>query len=352
MFVFRHGPRRLLSQTVSTVHTSNASLRRSYASRIDVPLTPPPVPIVETCPSPTCQCRDMPAGLDIEREQDISASMPTYAEQVLICTGKEDWASNIEDEADGLLVKELKNMLSLKGKFRDPYHKVLLTNSSFPPTPSHEHSKQEASSPPSSAFLLPSFTCVPNIPTDPASVETFAKAFLLPSQLHKTHDTLSREEQNTLLREPERQARFTGARPIQEILILICGHGGRDSRCGTLGPILKSEFEDKLQRQNIPLIHSAPVAEGHEVNTEVEGYTPTARVGLISHIGGHKWAGNVIVYIPPSFTGNALAGKGIWYGRVGPADCEGIVQKTVVEGKVVMDRLRGVIDQKEGLVRW
>lgn len=85
------------------------------------------------------------------------------------------------------------------------------------------------------------------------------------------------------------QRQFVGARKVDEILVLICGHGGRDVRCGTLGPILKEEFEEKLQRQNVPLLREAPVAEAVEVETKVEGYTPTARVGLISHIGGHKW---------------------------------------------------------------
>jgi len=87
------------------------------------------------------------------------------------------------------------------------------------------------------------------------------------------------------------------------------------------------------------------------VDTEVEGYVPTARVGLISHIGGHKWAGNVIVYIPPSFSSNPLAGKGIWYGRVGPEHVEGIVGKTILDGKVIKELFRGGIDQDRGIIR-
>ena len=94
-----------------------------------------------------------------------------------------------------------------------------------------------------------------------------------------------------------------------------------------------------------------PVAEAAGVNTDVEGYTPTARVGLISHIGGHKWAGNVIVYIPPSFKANGLAGKGIWYGRVEPSHVEGIVAKTILDGKVVKDMFRGGIDQGGKILR-
>jgi len=255
----------------------------------------------------------------------------------------------------------------------------MLTTSSFPPTSSPEHhtsrpSQQAASSrsipaakpgkdpdiareqdvpntPSASAFLLPSFQYVPTIPTESTSVEAFLKAFVLPSQLHQSHDTLTREQKNILQRQPEHQHRFPGARKVDEILVLICGHGGRDERCGKLGPILQAEFEEKLQRQNVPLLHAAPVAEAEVVDTEVEGYVPTARVGLISHIGGHKWAGNVIVYIPPSFSSNPLAGKGIWYGRVGPEHVEGIVGKTILDGKVIKELFRGGIDQDRGIIR-
>lgn len=251
----------------------------------------------------------------------------------------------------------------------------MLTNSSFQPTQPPAHQTEAVGTPvatgktspftnignnqpasshetlPASAFLLPSFQYIPAIPTDPASIEAFIQAFILPSQLHQSHDSLTREQKNVLRRQPERQKSFVGARKADEILVLICGHGGRDSRCGILGPLLKAEFEDKLKRQNIPFLDEPPVAEAVEVETEVEGYTPTARVGLISHIGGHKWAGNVIVYIPPSFKANPLAGKGIWYSRVGPEHVEGIVEKTVVEGKVIKELFRGGIDQERAMLR-
>ncbi|KAK4550720.1 hypothetical protein LTR36_000299 [Oleoguttula mirabilis] len=378
MSALRHSSRRMarfLSPRTVPVYFAR------HASRIDIPFTPPPVPVLEHCPSPTCQCRPMPEGLDIEREQDISSSMASYAEQVLICSGKEDWTSRIEDEegTDGALVRQLKGLLGQRGKFSDPYHNVMLTNSSFPPTESPTHqtarSSQKATdsrsipvakpgkdpaiardqdtpdTPPASAFLLPSFQYVPSIPTESSAVEAFIKAFILPSQLHQSHDTLSREQQNILKRQPEHQRRFIGARKVDEILVLICGHGGRDERCGKLGPILRDEFEDKLQRQNVALLHDAPVAEAEVVNTEVEGYVPTARVGLVSHIGGHKWAGNVIVYIPPSFSTNPLAGKGIWYGRVGPEHVEGIVGKTILDGKVIKELFRGGISQDREILR-
>lgn len=87
-----------------------------------------------------------------------------------------------------------------------------------------------------------------------------------------------------------------------------------------MGPILRSQFREELERRNVD-----------------------ANVGLISHIGGHKYAGNVIIYIPKSMSGNALSGMGIWYGRVEPAKVEGIVEETIFRGRVISDLFRGGI---------
>lgn len=180
-------------------------------------------------------------------------------------------------------------------------------------------------------------------------METLIKAYLLPEKLHKAHSGLSPEQQTVLLRDSELQSHFTSARPITEILVLICGHGGRDERCGKLGPLLRDEFEDHLARQGINLLSSAPEAGTTSVNDTQQD--ASARVGLISHIGGHKWAGNVIVYVPPSLEKNALAGKGIWYGRVGPEHVEGIVKETVLEGKVIKELFRGGVAKDGEIIR-
>ena len=71
------------------------------------------------------------------------------------------------------------------------------------------------------------------------------------------------------------------------------------------------------------------------------------KVALISHIGGHVWAGNVIIYIPHHYhladgTLSPLAGKGVWYGRVEPRHVEGIMEETVRKGRVIEELLRGV----------
>lgn len=78
--------------------------------------------------------------------------------------------------------------------------------------------------------------------------------------------------------------------PLSGTWFLICAHKLRDKRCGVSGPILASEI-DKAVSVSYP---SSP--SPHPVHTV-----------KISHIGGHKFAGNVIVY--PG---------GVWYGRVLP----------------------------------
>ena len=143
--------------------------------------------------------------------------------------------------------------------------------------------------------------------------------------------------------------------------MLICGHLGRDGRCGVLGPVIQEEFKKALPREGIEVLQG-PVAIGqpNEENSGLpKGSTlqkPTARTGLISHIGGHKFAGNIIIYIPKkakTAAGEAhpLAGCGIWYGRVEPRHVEGIVTRTILRGEIFEDLFRGGITQNGDILR-
>ncbi|KAI9698030.1 MAG: hypothetical protein M1836_004383 [Candelina mexicana] len=217
----------------------------------------------------------------------------------------------------------------------------MLTLSSFPPEGS---CTPGASS--SSAYLLPSFRHVHDILLQPDRIETFIQAFVLPQKLHPAHGCLGVEEQNRLLRKPELQSLFYNNRDVDEVLILICGHGGRDERCGVMGPLLHKEFEGALINQGFQFASACKVSP---IGIRSKR---TARVGLISHIGGHKYAGNTIIYIPPSFVDQSgqvspLAGRGVWYGRVEPKHVEGIVKETVLRGRVISELFRGAVGQGE-----
>ncbi|KAH8821429.1 FMI1 protein [Xylogone sp. PMI_703] len=321
----------------------------------------PSFPTIPTCPSPTCECAqtpEMPPGLEIDHKRPLNGTMAAYAEQVLICTGKDDWPSRIEEENSGdNLAADIKELLGKGGIYSDPFHNVSITNSSFP---SSESPRGEVLT--TSAYILPSFKYVPFLPrVSFDSVQALVKGYLLPTKLNPVHDTLSPIHKDRLLRSPGYQNLLYGVQDVNDILVLICGHGGRDMRCGITGPILRSEFEHMLPAKDVRVLHG-PVniplepAENKISGPETVESSLTARVGVISHIGGHKFAGNVILYIPPNMrttsgASHPLAGCGIWYGRVEPKHVEGIIQETILNGNVITDLFRGGIKQGGQILR-
>lgn len=213
-----------------------------------------------------------------------------------------------------------------------------------------------------SAYILPSFKYVPFLPrVSFDSVQALVKGYLLPTKLNPAHDDLSYIHKNRLLRSVEHQQFLYGVQVVKDTLVLICGHGGRDQRCGITGPILREEFEKCLPTKGVQVLRE-PVEiaqDGQMVALPASGPEEparTARVGLISHIGGHKFAGNVILYIPPGMKAadgeaHSLAGCGIWYGRVEPKHVEGIIQETLLSGTVIGDLFRGGIRQGGEILR-
>lgn len=71
----------------------------------------------------------MPEGLPIDHEQALNGTMAAYAQQLLVCTGKRDWTSRIEDDGEnenwGHLVRGLKRLLGRGGPYLDVCSQVL-----------------------------------------------------------------------------------------------------------------------------------------------------------------------------------------------------------------------------------
>ncbi|UKZ46264.1 hypothetical protein TrVGV298_000465 [Trichoderma virens] len=360
----RFGTLRAGARTGARISIAPAAIasRRGLTSKSARPPHPPPFPTVSSCPSPTCTCADTPAmpdGLEIDHQNTLNGVMAGYAEHVVVCTGKDDWLSKIEDENSGdNLAADLKELFGRGGKYTDPFHHISVINSSFPSSVPPRKAIQSTS-----AYLLPSFKYVPFLPrVSFDSVKALAKGFLLPEKLHPAHAGLSPVHRDRLTRKEAFQGLLPGVQDVKDVLVLICGHGGRDLRCGTMGPVLRDEFEEKLERRGFNVASEAVQIGDLDGNLgetgRIEGSSndKVARVGLISHIGGHKFAGNVIIYIPPGFTTgggekHALAGCGIWYGRVEPKHVEGIVGETVMGGRVVEDMFRGGIDGQRRILR-
>jgi hypothetical protein len=62
----------------------------------------------------------MPDGLEIDHSKDLNGTMGAYSEQVLVCTGKDDWLSRIEEENSGdNLAADIKELLGRGGVYSD-----------------------------------------------------------------------------------------------------------------------------------------------------------------------------------------------------------------------------------------
>jgi len=102
--------------------------------------------------------------------------------------------------------------------------------------------------------------------------------------------------------------------PPRTVHIYVCTHNSRDRRCGVVGPLV-------IRRMRECLASFPP----RGLRVEVFG---------CSHVGGHKFAGNMVIYRPEWR-------QGVWYGRIAPDDVEGVLKKTVYESKILGKHWRG-----------
>ena len=193
-----------------------------------------------------------------------------------------------------------------------------------------------------------------NIPRTSEGHEQFAETFLASPD----RNALKGDQEKSVadsFRHEEQKGKHLQWASLPGASILICGHNSRDIRCGILGPLLESEFKKLISEPTNPtLVHTS-----EEIGTQhtQKNSLPHASVALISHIGGHKFAGNVVIYFPRTWRvvgsrqKSPLAGKGVWYGRVEPRHVWGIVEETVKRGRVVEELLRGVhVSEDRGVV--
>jgi (2Fe-2S) ferredoxin len=99
-----------------------------------------------------------------------------------------------------------------------------------------------------------------------------------------------------------------GGEPLPGRWVFVCVHAARDERCGRCGP---------------------PVLEAVRRGCADEGLD-NVTVRATSHVGGHKYAGNLLVYP-----------EGIWYGTVTPEVVPRILREHLRNGGLVDDLCRG-----------
>lgn len=109
--------------------------------------------------------------------------------------------------------------------------------------------------------------------------------------------------------------------------VFVCAHGSRDMRCGVCGPALIESFKNEIADR---------------------GLDSNVFVRSCSHVGGHKYAGNVIIYSADA--SGEVAGH--WYGYVSPNDVAILLDEHIGKGKIIDKLWRGQMglaeaDQKQ-----
>ncbi|XP_077227735.1 altered inheritance of mitochondria protein 32-like [Tasmannia lanceolata] len=104
--------------------------------------------------------------------------------------------------------------------------------------------------------------------------------------------------------------------PLTGSFVFVCAHNSRDKRCGVCGPVLITKFQEEI---------------------ETRGINDQVFVSPCSHIGGHKYAGNLVVF-SPNAQGKV---EGHWYGYVTPNDVPVLLDHHISKGEIIDQLWRG-----------
>lgn len=277
-------------------------LVRSYATKF-----------IDRCPPPVydtgctfCKIPTFPPDKQIDFTKDLNGTAAQMWKHVLVFLHGVDDFNNMPSKIDlipGSLANEFE---TLKRRMLSPLRPVNLSNASATGLniPLGERQK---------VFIYPDNK---QVIFDKKHLPQFIEHYLLPEDqstevynpfVSASKQSRQRKDHSGLFKESN----------IERDLILVCGHTQRDIRCGELAPLLEEEFVKVLDK---------------------EGLRSDVDVGLISHIGGHAYAGNVI-YFPR----DCSQLPAVWYGRVFPESVQGIVRQTVIGKKIIKELYRGQV---------
>ncbi|KAK2627326.1 hypothetical protein QTJ16_003292 [Diplocarpon rosae] len=294
-----------------------------------------------------------PRGFKIEEEDKLYGHVKGWDIHVLVATGKADWVRDVADEKGSLM-----EAIEKKADAKITNGRLMLSASNIP-TPNHSSDYAE----PTTVLLLPAFIIVEKV--TPKSVNILISQYINNAPTNTT--PLGPFSIPTSVPDPLPTAEQMTSRPSpHRALILLCSQKTRDARCGQSAPLLRKEMERHLRVYGLY----------RDLDDERPG---GVGIYFISHVGGHKYSANVMIYRKANAFGldkverGKLAGEAcpppqkpspdevhegaaqcMWIARVRPEDCEGIIKYTVLQGKLVKpeSQLRAGFDRQRGLFSW
>lgn len=321
-----------------------------------------------------------PRGFAIDEHDALYGHVQGWATHVLVATGKTDWVRDVADERGSVM--EAFGRLGEQGQGPNNGRLMLSASNMLGGSDSDNYAE------PTTLLVLPAFTLVEGV--RPGAVPAVVEGYINHAPTTTTPSSQSPPPpQPRSVLPPEIKIR-----PCPHaVLILLCSQKTRDARCGQSAPLLRKEFERHLR----------PLGLARDLGDDRPG---GVGIYFISHVGGHKYSANVMVYRrpdpfgldgvarglvegdkgealkpvvcggnkkttqqeqqegeapPPTTTTGDVeeekdvgAAQCIWLARVRPEDCEGIVKYTVLQGKLVKpeSQLRGGFDRSRGVMSW
>jgi len=218
----------------------------------------------------------------VNRSKELSGTVKPYAKHLFLCTGKTDWPKKPDKEEGSpltLLSQAVKNAAKAASKEQ-------------------------------SGFLITECDLAP-VTSD--SGEPTPDILLMPDRVHYSHVTpgLYPNLAAHLMTGAPLDPIITRVEPTHKHYVFLCAHKTRDKRCGVYGELLFNQFTDSL-------------GERHMLDE--------VALSRCSHTGGHKFAGNAIVY--PS---------GYWFGRLKPCHVDAVIDRHIKLGQLLPSIMRGQI---------
>lgn len=271
-----------------------------------------PPRVIPKCPSPEyttectyCEIPKFSKPIDFDKDLNGTKSVPWKHMLILShgITNFDTMPSKIE-----MIPNQLSTEINmLKRGLLSPFHPIMVSNILIN---NHQQllDKFNLGSNEQLVYLYPDQKI---IRFDMSQAGNFISKYLVPKEVEPVYNPFQKNNTRAVVAMEVDESKFEET-AISKELVLICGHTQRDERCGKLAPLLRNEFEQVFEREGLDI-----------------------ELGLVSHIGGHAYAGNVI-YFPKK-------GESVWYGRVFPDKVQGIVKETIMKGNIIKELYRGEI---------
>lgn len=276
----------------------------------------------------------MPSNLNIDQTRPLSNTVPTYTVHLVLLTGKTDWPAHIEDD-EGVAQALIEAIHERKGSL----HRA--PEAAFHVAQPQEKEALEEADAAKENHTGKAPAVHGNKKKEPFRVLVTCAALASPfSRQRGSLDVLLLPDNVVIANVTRRRAgplvdfcfgrgtsHFNVHPSPYRTLIMVCGHGRKDRRCGTVGPMLQTALTDAIKQGR-----SACWEQGQE-----DGALDDTAVTLVSHLGGHAFAGNMVIYTHQGH-------RAIWYGRVTPCHCVDVVQQTLRQNRVLLDLVRGIFE--------